>query len=144
MFRSALFAAAVAVTLPVGLGATDRWEDQVRSQMAVAVVGAAFNGYELGDDLEVGSLRDGSIVTFDLTLAKGVDHLLVATCDDDCSDVDLILREPDGRETAADRDADDVAVIVVPAGHSGAHRVTVSMAQCSANPCRYALGLFTR
>jgi hypothetical protein len=144
MFRSALLAASVAAILPIGLSAADRWEDQVRAQMVGAVVGAAFNGYQMRHDLEVGSLRDGGTATFELNLREGVQYMLVAACDVDCDDVDLILRESNGRETVADRGLDDVAVIVIPAGHTGSHRVTVSMADCNANPCRYGLGLFTR
>lgn len=143
MSRTALVAAAVVIALPLSLRA-DQWDAQVRLQMLGTAVGAIANGYTLADRMEVGSLRDGGTRSFTVNVRAGVQYLLVANCDADCDDVDLVLSERDGREIAADRRDNDLAIVAVPAGHPGAHTVTVSMASCRSNPCRFGLGLFTR
>ena len=135
---------ALALTVPMAVSAQDRWEMQVRAQMVGVWVTAAREGYRLNERLLVGSLQGGHLATLDLTFQRGVDYLLVATCDADCDDVDLVLREEQGREIAADRDSNDLAVLRVPGGHTGLHRLNIPMASCSANPCRYGVAIFTR
>jgi type II secretory pathway pseudopilin PulG len=135
---------ALALTVPVAMSAQDRWEAQVRAQMVGVGITAATQGYRLNERLLVGSLRNGHVASLDLTFQRGVDYLLVATCDADCDDVDLVLREDDGREIAADRDSTDLPVLRVPGGHPGLHRLNISMASCSASPCRYSVAIFTR
>jgi hypothetical protein len=143
MFRSVTIAIATIACLPLTARA-DQFDTQVRAQMLGYAVGAAFHGYTLGERIQIGSLRQGTSTTFTLEVAAGLEYVLAAACDVDCSDVDLSLSELDGREIAADRGYDDLAVVAVPTNHPGTHRVTVSMPSCSTNPCRFGLGLFTR
>lgn len=138
-----LVASLVAVASATGI-ASDRWSDQVRLQMIGVALTAVGGGYSLDDDLEVGSLHEGSSTTFSLRVAKSGSVVLVGSCDADCSDVDLVLLGPDGREIAADREADDVPIIEVPVSHRGSLSVRVEMASCSRGPCRFGLGLFSK
>jgi hypothetical protein len=143
MFRHALAALAAITVLPATASA-DRWENQVRVQMVGAVVGAAANGFTLSEQIQMGSLRQGQQTTYRVDFARNRDYALVALCDADCRDIDLVLVEPDGRESAADRDFTDRAVIRVPASHKGEHYLRVTMPSCSVNPCRFGIGVFTR
>jgi hypothetical protein len=147
MFRNALLrtaaATVAAVSLAPAVARADQWDTQVRIQMIGAIGVAAANGYALREQLQVGALRQGQAMVYDIEFSRDRDYVLVANCDADCSDVDLILTEPDGREVVADRDNDDSAVLTIPASHKGAHKLRVSMASCSRGPCRFGLGVFT-
>jgi hypothetical protein len=143
MFRHCLFAAAAIAVLPATARA-DRWDTQVRAQMVGAVVGAAANGFTLREQVQMGSLRQGQQTTYRVDFAQNREYALVALCDADCRDIDLVLLEPDGREMVADRDLTDQAVIRVPSSHKGEHYLRVTMPACSVNPCRFGIGVFTR
>jgi hypothetical protein len=116
----------------------------VRFQMARLTAAAEAAGYTAFGTPFGGALSDGRVDTFTLTLPADGEHFIVAACDADCADLDLQVAELDGAEVAADRALDDRPVIVVPAGHPGAHVLTVSMAACSINPCRYEVAVFRR
>ncbi len=143
MFRTALLTAATVAALPTLSLAADRWESQVRLQMLAAVAVSLTQGYTLRDDVQVGSLRQGQSTSFTFTASEGQQYMVVANCDADCRDVDLVVSEPDGREFA-DRDATDLALVKLGSGHTGTHRITVSMPHCQANPCRFGLALLTK
>jgi hypothetical protein len=144
MFRRSFVAAAALVAILPAAVRADQWENQVRIQMIGAVGVAASHGYALRERVQIGALRQGQSMVYDIDFSRYRDYVLVANCDADCSDVDLVLTEPDGRETLADRGFDDQAVLVVPASHKGMHRVRVSMASCGRGPCRFGLGVFTK
>jgi hypothetical protein len=113
-------------------------------QMAGLALAAESVGYTAFDTAYRGALRNGTVDTLNLTLPADREHVIVAACDEDCADLDLQVAEPDGAEVAADRSLDDRPVLIIPAGHPGAHTLTVSMAACSINPCRYEVAVFSR
>jgi hypothetical protein len=113
-------------------------------QMAGLALAAESVGYTAFDSAYRGALRNGAVDTLTLTLPADREHVIVAACDEDCADLDLQVAEPDGAQVAADRAFDDRPVIVLPAGHPGAHTLTVSMAACAINPCRYEVAVFSR
>lgn len=141
--RSFLAAAALVAILPASVRA-DQWENQVRIQMIGALGVAASHGYALRERMQIGSLRQGQWTVYDIDFSRSRDYVLVANCDADCSDVDLVLTEPDGREVVADRGVDDQAVLTIPSSHKGPHKLRVSMASCGRGPCRFGLGVFTK
>ncbi len=144
MFRTALLTAATIAALPLTGFADDRWITDVRVRMLAAVFVNAPQGYALRDEMQVGSLYQGQATSYTFTAREGSDYMVVANCDSDCGDVDVVVSEPDGREVVADRDNTNLAVVKLPGGHPGTHRITVSMPGCRVNPCRFGLGLFTR
>jgi hypothetical protein len=144
MFRRSFVAAAALVAILPATVRADQWENQVRVQMIGAAGVAAAHGYALRQRVQIGSLRQGQSMVYDIDFSRYRDYVLVANCDADCRDVDLVLTEPDGREVLADRLLDDQAVLTVPSSHKGSHKVRVSMASCGRGPCRFGLGVFTR
>jgi hypothetical protein len=110
--------------------------------MVGRLVGAVADGFTMTDPLQVGALRQGQTMTYTLTLDRSRQYLLVASCDTDCSDIDVSLSEPDGTEIVADRGNDDQPWVLIRGGHGGTHTVRVTMASCSAGPCRFGLGVF--
>ena len=90
--------------------------------------------YALREQVRIGALRQGQAMVYDIDFSRYRDYVLVANCDADCGDVDLVLTEPDGREVVSDRAFDDQAVLLVPASHKGDHKLRVSMANCGPRP----------
>ncbi len=144
MIRTAIVIALVAAAIPATLQAQDRWENQVRGQMARVAARAASRGYSMTPQYYYGRLRDGRSEVLNLNLSASQEYVIVAACDADCSDVDLALYESDGRVVTSDLRSDDLPVIEVPSGHGGTHPVKISMANCVSNPCRYEIAVFTR
>jgi hypothetical protein len=143
MFRNALLATATAAAVAVAPTAAhaDRYENQVRAQMIGRFAAVAVGGFAPTDPVQFGALREGQVMTYTLTLDPNREYIIAGSCDTDCRDLDISLSEPDGRESVADRGADDQPTIVV-RGHGGPHTIRVSMASCSVGPCRYGLGIF--
>jgi hypothetical protein len=142
MFRTFLFALATVALVPAAARA-DQYDNQVRIQMFATAVGAVADGFSMRVPLEIGSLRQGQYQTYTLQMDGNLRYRLVANCDNDCSDIDISVTEPDGREIAWDRRDGDLAVVDL-SGHPGAHTVRVSMAGCRLGPCRFGLGVFGR
>jgi uncharacterized protein YfaP (DUF2135 family) len=142
MFRTFLFALATVALVPAAARA-DQYDNQVRIQMFATAVGAVADGFSMRVPLEIGSLRQGQYQTYTLRMDGNLRYRLVANCDNDCSDIDISVTEPDGREIAWDRRDGDLAVVDL-SGHPGAHTVRVSMAGCRLGPCRFGLGVFGR
>lgn len=139
-----LICTATLTLIPVVLGAETRWERQVRGQIDALTAKATELGYVRTGDSFTGGLRAAASETVTLTLDETREHIIVGVCDNDCSDIDLALDEMSGRQVVADRDGNDVPVLEVASGHTGAHRLTITMASCTTAPCRYAVAVYSR
>ena len=142
MFRSILFTLGVVALVPAAARA-DQYDNQVRFQMFATAASTAADGFTMAVPLQIGSLRQGRYTTYTLTTDPNRSYRLVVNCDSDCSDVDISVTEPDGREIAWDRRSGDLAVADF-SNHHGAHTVKVSMASCRVGPCRFGLGVFSK
>jgi hypothetical protein len=91
-----------------------------------------------------GSLDDDESFSFSIWLRAGATYVIRATCDEDCSDVDLVLTNSNDRIVAFDRDTDDTPLVRVRPAYSGIHTIRVEMASCRLDPCGYAVGIFRR
>lgn len=123
----------------------DEWVRQVRRQLQNA--GAQVfsgRGYELTHQIYTGSLDEGETETVTLSLDVGVEYQIMGACDNDCSDVDLTLYDGAGNQVDQDLQLDDYPIVSVTPRRGGNFRVVVSMADCSAEPCRYGIGVFGR
>ena len=90
------------------------------------------------------SVNDGGSERVRLDLDVGTDYQIIGACDDDCTDMDLILYDGNGREVDSDLLEDSFPIVSVMVVRSGAFSVEVSMANCTAEPCRYGIGVFGR
>jgi len=73
-----------------------------------------------------------------------MNSMLIAACDTDCSDVDLILYDANGNTVDSDFELDDFPIVSTTPGRDGVYRLEVQMVACSANPCRYAIQQFVK
>lgn len=137
-------AVAAAILVPATARAQDAWVRQVRSILSQVGQTYEANGYELTHHIYTGSLNDGGAEVVRLDLDVGMEYQIMGACDEDCSDLDLILYDGRGNVVDSDMLDDDYPVVSLTVTHSGMFTVRVSMAECSLEPCRYGIGVFGR
>jgi hypothetical protein len=116
----------------------------VQSQLRAAVAEATSNGYALQGRLLYGALNDGAAETIRVSLTAGTSYLIVGVCDEDCSDMDLILSDATGRSLAQDILDDDTPVLTLEITRSGGYDLRVRMPDCSVNPCGYGVAILAQ
>jgi hypothetical protein len=146
MKRILLLTAALAAALlvPAPARAQDAWVRQVRAQ--ISEMGSRFEqqGYELTHRVYTGALNDGGSEMVQLELDVGREYQIMGACDEDCTDLDFTLHDGNGNVIDSDLLDDDYPLVSVTVSRSGVFAVRVSMADCSAEPCRYGIGIFGR
>ncbi len=120
----------------------NEWQQQVESQLATAGSLFADEGYEMRAEPYTGSLDHQATEDFTVVLEKGVTYALLAVCDADCSDIDLMVLDAGGEEIDSDYEDDDVPIVEVIATRTGLYKVHVYMASCSNEPCYFGVGTF--
>jgi hypothetical protein len=141
----------VVVTALLGLSlaastahAQDQWERVVRQQLEQVGSVSERNGYTMATEIYQGRLDDDATTNLTVELQRGKDYIMWGVCDQDCSDIDLIIYDSDGEQVDSDLQTDDKPLLHVIPARNGRYRIKVSMANCSANPCRYGVGLWSR
>jgi hypothetical protein len=122
----------------------DEWTRQVASLLSQAASSATSRGMRRTHSPYIGSLRTGGSSNHSLQLNAGTSYSLVGVCDNDCSDLDLRLFDPNGREVASDVLTDDTPVVSVTPRRTGTYTVRAIMTTCSSQPCRYGIGVYGR
>jgi hypothetical protein len=88
-----------------------------------------------------GSLADDAKGSHDMTVVAGREYVLFGACDNDCTDLDLLIYDGSGDLVRRDVATDDRPVLIFTAAKAGKYRIQVVMATCSDEPCRYGLQL---
>jgi hypothetical protein len=123
-------------------GGQDQWVAQVNRLLNEAARIATDNGLRRTHEPYIGSLRNGATSSHTLQLNAGTAYQLIGVCDNDCSDFDLRLFDPRGREVASDVLTDDTPVLSVTPRMGGTYTVRAIMTACSDQPCRYGIGVY--
>jgi hypothetical protein len=89
-----------------------------------------------------GSLDEGATINYSFQLVAGRSYTILGVCDNDCSDLDITMYDPQGNEVAQDVLTDDKPVASHTARRSGRYRATISMASCSTGACFYAVAAY--
>ena len=134
--------ALAAFVAAVPAAAQDEWTQQVRRLLQT--VGNTFEsrGYSMTHNIFTGSLNQRATTFVTANLNIGTDYQIMGVCDTDCSDVDLELYDPGGSKIDSDVLDDDAPIVSVTPGKSGSYRIKVMMIKCTAEPCRYGIGIF--
>jgi len=120
------------------------YTQQVLAQLAQAQQTFTQQGFQQISAPFSGQLAQGQAWNVPVTLQAGGEYRIVGVCDNDCSDMDLVLY--DGANNAISRDelTDSVPVVSVRPAYNGAFTVQAIMHTCSQSPCYYALALYGR
>jgi len=145
--KRAVLASGAAIVLVASMAAfvpQDQWVRQVRSMLQEASGRFAQQGYRMSHEIYTGSLNDDARERVAVQLDAGRHYYLMGACDTDCDDMDLILFDAAGNEVSSDVLDDDFPIVEARVGQTGRYRVEVRMPGCSAEPCRYGIGVFAR
>jgi len=137
--------ASAALLLPSAAQAQNsRWEGQVRDQLNRAGSFLSDKGFAMTHEIKTGSLRDDANEYFSLELDAGRSYAVVGVCDEDCTDIDLQLFNPEGTQVDSDMQTDDVPIVDAQPAVTARYRVKVSMAACTTSPCFYGVAVFAK
>ncbi|MBZ2189120.1 hypothetical protein K8B33_08425 [Alcanivorax sp. JB21] len=98
-------------------------------------------GYVLRESPRFGALEAGEREELVVRLQGGRAHVMLAACDQDCDDIDLVLRDSRGNVVASDLLDDDLPVLNYTPKVEAEYRVSVIMVNCSIEPCGYGLAV---
>jgi hypothetical protein len=121
----------------------DEHREMVLAQLEIATMYWEDEGFHslASDD---GALAEAGEERFTINVTGGREYVVSAFCDDDCSDIDLVMK--DSRDNLVDEDleVDATPIVTGVPGVSGTYSLTVRVVTCTVEPCRFAVGVFER
>ena len=143
MFSRTIKAIAVAAVIVGATAATayayphTGYQAQIENQINSVIAGARSQGFNLIVANLRGQMYTGGGNSYSVVyLQAGQVYRFAARCDTDCTDIDMALRDANGRELIADRDNDDYPTFTIRAPYTGAYQVVVEMVRCNAWRCQ--------
>ena len=79
---------------------------------------------------QAGRQSAGNVQTVTFNLSAGGTYVLIGACDENCSDLDMIVRDSSGNEVGRDEEPDDVPMVIVDGARGGRYTVDVGMVTC--------------
>lgn len=134
MSRTATIVAMVALLTSSALSAqANHWERHVKHQLDRAL--SLLPGSLVVR--RIGMLNGEEKESFDADLEAGKSYSIIGVCDQDCTDLSLILVNENGSELAIDQTRDNVSILQFTPQLSAHYRVRVVVGACQVNPCWY-------
>ena len=124
----------------------DKYYDQVRSNLQDRYDYWANKGNgwkQLPDLRDLDLIDDGDYKTITYTLTGGETYKIVGACDNQCSNLDLELRDDNGNLIQRDSASDDIPIVEVTPRRDGKFSLKVSMRDCSSSAgCVYGVDVY--
>ncbi len=124
----------------------DKYYDQVRSNLQDRYDYWANKGNgwkQLPDLRDLDLIDDGDYKTITYTLTGGETYKIVGACDNQCSDLDLELRDNNDNLIERDSASDDIPIVSVTPRRDGKFTLKVSMRDCSSSAgCVYGVDVY--
>lgn len=114
----------------------------VQSQLDYISSSARGEGLRLMENERTFSLYDDRSQMETINLQAGVPYRIYGVCDQDCEDLDLILRDAYGNEIVRDQQTDDVPIITASVRNSGPYTLEVKMYECTIEPCGVGIAVY--
>lgn len=118
-----------------------RWERQVRAELDHTVAALQRSSPGSARILTVGPLNMEEHESLVVQMQAGTTYDIVGACDEDCSDLHLLLSTAAGNDMAVDRSSENRPILRFKARESGSYRVRVTMAACRVNPCWFGVAI---
>ena len=136
-----MMATAAAIAAIPASASANRYEDQIMWQLENHQR-ALRGGYRM-DDYWIGTLRPSESHFLNATIRGGDEVVITGACDEDCTDIDLVIYDDRGRELDRDVLVDDQPVLNFRAPYSGDYEIEVVMYNCSTSYCYAGVALFS-
>jgi hypothetical protein len=114
------------------------------SRIAAVVAPYVAAGYTEDRRLDPAVLAGSGSEVVDLELSADREHVVLAVCDDDCSDLDLTLIDENDNVVDEDYAVDARPMVTVIPAWSGTFHANVEMIECFADDCLYTLAVYSR
>jgi S1-C subfamily serine protease len=92
--------------------------------------------------VKVGRLVHGGEAVLPLDVTGAHEAVVIASCDRECTDLDLRIETEDGRLMGLDDDEDDTPRVSIEAGKTNKLQARIRMAHCTGSSCVFALSQF--
>jgi hypothetical protein len=144
-----IFAGMAASTLTFGAPAVAQQEQvspyvqQVASRLEGVTQRMAQSGYGSPELVGFNAINNRTAETLAYASQDGGDVIFVGVCDDDCTDLDLRVRNAQGGVVGEDVLADNIPAVPAPTGGRPLS-VEVIMAACTQDPCVYGVAVYRR
>lgn len=144
------FGFAVAGAALLAMGATvptvaqSSYQQQVNRLLNLTQNIANSRGFSSSHSRYNGSLRNSQQETVTLNLNAGTSYMMVAQCDNDCSDIDMWLYDENGNLIDSDVLVDDTPIVEVTPVRNARFSLRTRMISCSVEPCYYGIGVYAR
>lgn len=122
----------------------DQYEQQVENQLQGAIKTAKGDGYQLLFPRNVGKLRRRTEAFKTVLLDPKQEYIFIAVCDQNCNEVNLIVKDMNGNKITFDATDTPIAVVNFKPPKEDRYQLTVRMEKCSALSCNYGMGVFAK
>jgi hypothetical protein len=92
----------------------------------------------------MGKLKNDATDSWTFYFDSDNESILTAACDNDCSDLDMTIKDSDGKEVARDTQNDDTPVVRFQPKSSGRYTIDIQMIKCKDDPCYFGFGIFQK
>lgn len=92
----------------------------------------------------MGKLQNRRMDSWTFSFDKGTDYIITGACDNDCKDVDIVLKDEENEVVEKDDKADDTPVLSFKPKHDGRYTIEITMSQCKDDPCYFGFGVFAK
>ena len=123
---------------------TDKWQRQTADALRRAGPLLADQGYAAAVPSRFGMLSTDDSEQLTIPMAAGRSYAIIAVCDEDCGNLDLVLSRSSRQEVASDRDGGNVPIVKVTTTLAGDYGLKVIMTACRLGPCRYGIAVYSR
>ena len=90
----------------------------------------------------IGKTKERVEVPFTAKLSSGVSYTILAVCDDNCSDLNLTLKNQKGNKIANDEKQDGISVISFTPTENSNYQITTRPDKCTTEQCEFGMVLF--
>ena len=121
-------------------GSTMGAEDGETEKRQIVTISEALSmEYQPFGALETGSVGSGGTASFTMELRGNLSYRIVGVCDDNCTDVDLILYDASERIVSEDVLIDDLPILDYTPTDDDTFRVEVVIVSCQPESCGWAV-----
>jgi hypothetical protein len=99
-------------------------------------------GYSETHSVYTNHLNAGDSHNTSFALRSGMTYLISGVCDQDCTDLDILLYDSDGNLIADDQKEDDHPLVSVTPIRTGEFTIKIKMIRCSVAPCYFGTQIF--
>lgn len=118
-----------------------RWERQVRAQLDRTITALQGSSSGAARILSVGPLNMDESESLVMQMQAGITYDIVGACDEDCSELHLLLSTASGNDMAVDRASENLPIVRFRPRESGSYRVRVTMEGCRVSPCWFGVAI---